>query len=130
MNAPVTKSRRPDLDAFDDYARKVFDEDETYALMKVQIYALRWQEFSDMAPTAKAERNLIESKIGEALRLSFNVGMNSGMGDKYDHAKRCFSRQCELVGRTLVQWAYNATRQEAVDCIERVTNTEESRDGE
>ena len=130
MTATATKSRRPDLDAFDDYARKVFDEDETYALMKVQVYALRWQELSDLAPTSTVERNLIESKIGEALRLSFNVGMNSGMGDKYDHAKRCFSRQCDLIGRTLVQWAYDATRAEAVDCIERVTNTEEWRDGE
>ena len=130
MTAATNKRFGPDLGDFEDCARQALDEDETYALTKVQIYALRWQELSDLAPTTAVERYFIEDKIGYALRLKFDVAMNSGMGDKYDHAKRCFSRQCEEIGRTLVQWAYDATREEAVDCVDRVTNTEEWSDGE
>ena len=130
MNAPVTKSRRPDLDAFDDYARDVLDKDTDYAQVLVQVYALRWQDLGDMGQALASDRYTVETHIGAAMIIERMAALAVGLGKQHDAVQAALRKKCELIGRTLVKWASEATRADADDCIERVTNIEESRDGE
>ena len=119
-----------DLDRFNDYARDVLEKDADYAQVLVQVYALRWQELGDMGQAQVAGRETVETHIGAAMIIERMAALTVGLGDQHEAIQVALSKQCELIGRTLVRWASDATRADADDCIERVTNTEESRDGE
>ena len=130
MNTIAGHLPLPDLDRFDDYARDVLEKDTDYAQVLVQVYALRWQELGDMGQAHVAERETVETHIGAAMIIERMAALTVGRGLQHDAMQLALSTKCELIGRTLVRWASDATRADADDCIERVTNTEESRDGE
>ena len=119
-----------DLDRFDDYARDVLEKDPDYAQVLIQAYALRWQELGDMGQAHVAERETVETHIGAAMIIERMAALTVGLGKSHDAIKAALGANCELIGRALVRWASDATRADADDCIERVTNTEEWSDGE